>query len=269
MTLFTLLIVVQRLFDEQKQLAAMADDRHESILRVVSSTLTTNVGKLLEQTVRTTVEKSILPIINVTVKKSIDQQLAKTLATPLEKILPKELHSAVNDVVLKTLFDNDGVKFSETIIEKVVAKLETSLQKDLSSRLGIMFEKSLGHMLTGLEERMHATIEKGMQRIQKASRASQQEMAKNIDSLTLAVTNISDHVNNEREKALSSSKSPVCTSVPAFGSKQMMAQQFKVGAYSAGIEIVRPFFNVLFLIEANYSGLIPPMRSSLPCLRSV
>jgi hypothetical protein len=233
------LIVVQRLVDEQKQLTAMADDRHESILKVVSSTLTTNVGKLLEQTVRTTVEKSILPTINTTVKKSIDQQLAKTLATPLEKILPNQLRTAVNDAVQKTLFDNDGgVKFSETISKAVVAKLETSLQKDLSSRLGTMFEKSLGPMVNKLEERMHASIDKGMQRIQKENRASQQEMAKKIDALTAAVTKISEHVRKESEKTAAATKGPVNTPAPAFAKKQTMTNQFKAGTISAAIETV-------------------------------
>jgi len=235
----------------------MADDRHESILRVVSSTLTTNVGKLLEQTVRTTVEKSILPAINSTVKKSIDQQFAKTLATPLEKILPKELRTAVNDAVQKTLFDNDGgVKFSETISKAVVAKLETSLQKDLSSRLGTMFEKSLGPMVNKLEERMHASIDKGMQRIQKENRAAQQEMAKKVDLLTAAVAKISEQVMKQGEKTAPVTKSSVNTPGPAVRKKQTMAEQFKSGAIIAGIETV-----CQSVFKCNCSGLMQPTPS--------
>jgi hypothetical protein len=188
--------------------------------------------------VRTTVEKSILPTINTTVRKSIDQQLAKTLATPLEKFLPTQLRTAVNDAVQKILFDGDGgVKFSETISKAVVAKLETSLQKDLSSRLGTMFEKSLGPMVNKLEERMHASIDKGMQRIQKENRASQQEMAKKIDALTATVTKISEHVKKE-EKAVPGTKSPASTPAPVFAKKQTMANQFKAGTISAAIETV-------------------------------
>lgn len=227
----------------------MADDRHESILKVVSSTLTTNVGKLLEQTVRTTIEKSILPTINTTVRKSIDQQLAKTLATPLEKFLPTQLRTAVNDAVQKILFDSDGgVTFSETISKAVVTKLETSLQKDLSSRLGTMFEKSLGPMVNKLEERMHASIDKGMQRIQKETRASQQEMAKKIDALTATVTKISEHVKKEGEKAVSGTKSPASTPAPVFVKKQTMANQFKAGTISAAIETVCDLLSKLTVV---------------------
>jgi hypothetical protein len=179
----------------------------------------------------------VLPTINTTVKKSIDAQLAKALAAPLEKSIPKELRSAVNDAVQKALFDNDGgVKFSDTISRAVVAKLETTLQKDLSSRLGTMFEESLAPMMTKLEERVQASIDRSIQRIQKESRASQQEAAKKLENLTEAISIITEYIKNDNSKVVVQAKG----SASSASCMQAMAEQFKFGKYSAGIEIV-PF----------------------------
>jgi hypothetical protein len=237
--LMLLLTADQHLVNEQKHLMAIADDRHESILKVVSSTLTTNVGKLLEQTVRTAVEKSILPAINATVKKSVDQQLTKILANPLEKTFPKELRAAVNDAVQKALFGNDrGAQFSDTITTSVAAKLETTLQKDLSSRFGTMFEKTLGPIVAKLEERLQASFDRSIQKIQKETRASQQEVVKKLDALTDAMTYISEYVKIDHAQARAPTSSSPATASQVFTRKQTMAEQFKAGNYSAAIEIV-------------------------------
>ena len=165
--------------------------------------------------------------------------MAKTLVASLEKSIPKELRSAVNDAVQKALFDNDGgVKFSDTISRAVVAKLETTLQKDLSSRLGTMVENSLAPLMTKLEERVQASIDKSIQRIHKETRASQQETAKKLEALTEAVSTITEYFKNDTSKTVVQAKGPASNPSQLASRRQAMADQFKFGKYSAGIEIV-------------------------------
>jgi hypothetical protein len=232
-----------RLIAEQKNLTLAADDRHESILKVVSSTLTTNVGKLLEQTVRNAIEKSILPAINTTVKKSVEQHLAKTFSNPLDKTLPKEMRSAVNDAVQRALLDTDGgIKFSDAVMKPVLAKLEYTIQRDLPTRLGMMFEKNLVPMMTKMEERMQLSIDKSMQRIQKESRVSQLETARKFEILTEAVINITDYLKMTTSPTVSPeiTPAPVAIHPPAPPRRQTMAAHFKAKKFSAGIESVIP-----------------------------
>jgi hypothetical protein len=231
----------QRLISEQKHLTTAADDRHESILKVVSSTLTTNVGKLLEQTVRTAVDKSIMPALSTVVKKSLEQQLNKALANPMEKTLPKELRTAVNDAVQKALLDNDGgIKFSDAVMKPVLAKLEYTIQRDLPTRMGTMFEKSLVPMMTKMEERMQMSIDNSMQRIQKENRTAQQDTTKKLEALTEAICNITDHLKNPGGN-ISRAATPAVSPPPVLSRKQTMAEQFRAKNFSAGIESVCPF----------------------------
>ena len=237
------LMVDQRFLSEQRHLTVAADDRHHSILKVVSSTLTTNVGKLLEQTVRLSVEKSILPIITSTVQKSVEQQLAKSLITPLEKTLPKEVRSAVNDTVHKAFLVNDkGVTLSDTIGEIVVGHLEPVVTRELSARLGAMFEQNIVPMIAKMEERMQASIEKSMQQIQKDSSQFQMETTNALETLAETVSSIANQLKVYGKVQVQSPPSTTVTP-PIDRNHLEMAEQFKIGKYSSGIEIVLSYFH--------------------------
>jgi hypothetical protein len=157
----------------------------------------------------------------------------------LEKSIPKELRSAVNDAVQKALFDNDGgVKFSDTICKAVVANLETTLQKDISSRLDTIVEKGFAPLVTKLEEKLQASIDKSIQRIHRESRAFQQETATKLDALTEAINGITEYMKNDISKTAVQPKSPASNLSQLASRRQAMADQFKSGKYSSGIEIV-------------------------------
>jgi hypothetical protein len=242
---FTILILDQRLLADQKLLTSAADDRHESILKVVSSTLTTNVGKLLEQTVRISIEKSILPAISSTVKKSIDQQLTKALVDPLRKSIPKELGSAVDEAINKALLDKDGeVKFLDTLSQMMVNNLEPLLTKEVSTRFEASMERTLGVMMGKMEERLQSSIEKSLQRIQKENRTSYQDTVKKLDTLTHTLSSITQQLNHNGVQSVSRGTSPPSTaSSPLNHLKRKMSDQFKAGNYSEGIETVSIYVN--------------------------
>lgn len=239
------LILDQRLLADQKLLTSAADDRHESILKVVSSTLTTNVGKLLEQTVRISIEKSILPAISSTVKKSVDQQLTKALVDPLQKSIPKELSSAVNEAINNALLDNDGeVKFVDTLSQMMVNNLEPLVTKELSTYLGASMERTLGVLMGKMEERLQSSIETSLQRIQKENRTGHEDTSKRLDTLTQTLSSITQQLNHDGVQVVSRSTSPPSTAPSSLSHlKQKMADQFMAGNYSDGIETVIIYVN--------------------------
>jgi hypothetical protein len=165
--------------------------------------------------------------------------LAKAVATPLEKSLPKELRFAVNDALEKSLFDNnEGVRFADTISQAVMLKLETTLQNDLSSSISTMFETSFAPFITKLDERIHASIEKSTQQIQKENRASQQETVKKLENLMEGISQIVETLKTEVD---SRAMSPSNDALRSLSRKQTMAEFFKAGKYTSGIEIVYLF----------------------------
>ena len=248
-SLISELMTDERLLTEQKRLMATGDDRHESILRVVSSTLTTNVGKLLEQTVRHSIEKSILPTVTTTIKKSVDQQLNKTLSAPLEKALMKEMRGAVIEGIQKALLDNnDGAKFSDVLSTALSSEIESSLQNILPSAISSSFDKSVLPLLSKMEERLQSSMEKSIQRIQKESLASQQDLAKKLDSLADSLSKLASQ---SQSTSLGGSGMAEGVEEPVSAldrQKKAITEQFKTGNFAAGIEMVRYRFYGLILV---------------------
>jgi hypothetical protein len=227
------LIVDQRFSAEQRHLTVAADDRHESILKVVSSTLTTNVGKLLEQTVRVSIEKSILPVITSTVKESVDEQLA-TLLTPLEKTITREVRSTVDKALIRILKGNDNNKLIDTISETLAVRLEPAVAKEISARLETLLEKNIAPLISKMEKGMEAS----MQQTQRENLRFQAETVKKLDALTEAIASIADQLKVDKN-GLAQADSPARTVTPAVVRRKLeMNEYFKAGKYSSGIEIV-------------------------------
>ena len=233
---------------EQKRFTETAEERHESILKVVSSTLTTNVGKLLEQTVRLSIEKSILPSITTIVKKSVDQQLAKALGGPLDKSVTKEMRSSVLEGLQKVLLESDnGIKLADSIGKTVKTKVEQSFRQELPSLVTSTFETSIIPMLSKMEERLQISVENSVQRVQKETSASQQDLSKKIDKLAEIVSKLTTQLQSAApaESGLGESSVSKKGEDTVQQHRRQITEQFGLGKFSAGIEIVSPFDDIL------------------------
>lgn len=101
-----------------------------------------------------------------------------------------------------------------------------------------MVENSLAPLVTKLEERVQASIDKSIQRIHNESRASQQETTKKLEALTEAISTITEYIKNDTSKTVVQAKGQPNNPSQLASRRQAMADQFKFGKYSAGIEIV-------------------------------
>ena len=85
---------------------------------------------------------------------------------------------------------------------------------------------------------MQASIDTSIQQIHRESRASQQEIAKKLQDLTEAISSITEYIKDDISKTIDPAKSPRSNPSQLALRRQAMADQFKFGKYSAGIEIV-------------------------------
>lgn len=218
----------------------------------------------MEQTVQA-IEKSVLPAISSTVKNAVDQQLANCVTGPTEKSLPKDMQTAVQEAVHKILLDSDGENtLSDAVGKTVVSKLGSVLKKEIADCLETVFKESLGPLVAKIETKLQTSLETSIQKIQEEQRTLQQELAKKVESLEDVLVNmynqIQSHSANVPKRTRSRQRSPPQASTR----KQLMADNFKKGNYSSGIEIVYLLDN-----ETNHSGQLPQIMSSLRCLKSV
>jgi hypothetical protein len=140
------------------------------------------------------------------------------------------------------LVNDKGVTLSDTIGDIVVGHLEPVVARELSARLGAMFEQNIVPMIAKMEERMQASIETSMQRIQKDSSQFQMETTNALEALTETVSGIANQLKVNGKVQVQAPTSSIVT--PPINRNQLeMAEQFKIGKYSSGIEIVLSCFH--------------------------
>ncbi|KAF2264288.1 DAO-domain-containing protein [Lojkania enalia] len=110
--------VMYKRFDEDKRTMNAANGaKHETLLRLVSSTLTENVDKVIKKMVDENVQKVLLPGVVANTTSALEKSISSNLKPSLSKELPGSLIQALrNTQYFNTL--------PETVAKKVVASLE-------------------------------------------------------------------------------------------------------------------------------------------------
>ena len=89
--------LVQKIEEERVAHQAAETLRQETILKVVSQTLSTNTAKLLESTIRTEIQSSVLPTLSKMVTNAVDKHAHRGMVDAVNK---------VSDFVVCFLFNN-------------------------------------------------------------------------------------------------------------------------------------------------------------------
>lgn len=124
---------------------ASNDTRHETILRLVSETLSKNTTKVLKSTIAELFEQSVLPNIQSSIDTAISRDLQPAVSAAVEKTLTKELKEATHEAVEKA-FTGCGI----------VSELETAtstMKDNLNAR-----HKHMEQNLAGALVRLDAQI---------------------------------------------------------------------------------------------------------------
>ncbi|BFZ60952.1 hypothetical protein YB2330_002009 [Saitoella coloradoensis] len=134
-----------RRLEEDRLVQAAADQaRQETILKVVSETLSKNTGKLIQTTINNTIQQQVLPALSTLVNASLEQNLTKALKDPLEKALPKELFAVVNASVQQALTQPELTASIATAVGKpLVGAVETSFKAEMLKLVGDIEQKAV------------------------------------------------------------------------------------------------------------------------------
>jgi CRISPR/Cas system Type II protein with McrA/HNH and RuvC-like nuclease domain len=162
----------------------------------------------------------------------------KAVSGPLDKALHKEMRAAIVEGIQRALLDNEnGAKFAEAITKGLNTKIEQIVQKELSSTIQSTLDKSVVPLLSKLEERIQSSFEKSAQRILKESRASQQDLAKKLDTLANGISKLETQL--QASAVASTEKVKADESVPeAERQEEQVKKYLRDGNFPAAIEIV-------------------------------
>ncbi|ORY01494.1 hypothetical protein BCR34DRAFT_493817 [Clohesyomyces aquaticus] len=141
----------KRLDDERRVFLATFESKQQAVLRVVSSTLSENLEKVLlkmiEDTVRTVLLPEVVQNTAATIEKTISNGLRSTLDGQLAKELPESVLRALkNPQTVQSLSDTVAKKVSGTLEPKLSASFGTIINPAISG-LSNTVEHEIGHQL--------------------------------------------------------------------------------------------------------------------------
>ncbi|KAL9054713.1 MAG: hypothetical protein Q9162_003993 [Coniocarpon cinnabarinum] len=119
--------------DEQRRISEVANDtRLETVLRLVSATLTENVEKTLHRIVSSSIEQQVIPSISNVATTTLEAKVPNAVSHQVAQSVPGALKASMPDAIAKSL-QSPGVL--QTIAEHVAAKLAPQVEKQLNNNL--------------------------------------------------------------------------------------------------------------------------------------
>ncbi|KAF8468353.1 hypothetical protein BDZ91DRAFT_679925 [Kalaharituber pfeilii] len=124
------------LSEDRRVQQAAGDAKQEALLKLLSSTLTENVERVLADIVRSNIEQQVVPAIATATTQSIERRLSDAVGKSLSQSIPAELRNALPDLIKRSISSAD-----------VIAKIAEACGKALASQLSGTIERELTRVL--------------------------------------------------------------------------------------------------------------------------
>ncbi|KAM3077393.1 hypothetical protein ACMFMG_006740 [Clarireedia jacksonii] len=183
----------QKIKEDRRTEAAVSDAKQESILRLVSSTLTGNMEDSLKRVVNGALDNSIIPMISDVTIKSVNDLVGPKLSTHLSQTLPKELHKALPDAVGKALQQPQLLKLmSETLAKSVSFRFEEHFATLLNNNVTPAFTQLAVTTAQRVAADVHRQAQEQISTIERQRHADSIK----IEQLTQLVTGLTETVSS-------------------------------------------------------------------------
>ncbi|KAK5058567.1 hypothetical protein LTR84_010830 [Exophiala bonariae] len=119
---------------------AAASTRQEALLRLVSTTLTTNVEKSLSRILATQVQQAVIPALTGITVQAVHNQLGDALAKSLHSLVPHELNVQLPIAINNALQSPQVTRLiADTISQKITKHTEAQISEVLQRKLVPVF----------------------------------------------------------------------------------------------------------------------------------
>ena len=195
--------------EDRRVQQAAGDAKQEALLKLLSSTLTENVEKVLADIVVRNIEQQVVPTLTSATSQSIERHLSSAIEGALGQLLPTELRTALPDIVKRVISSPDVLgKINETVGKTLAVQLTGTIERELSRFLhGSIFPAlqqlalDTAHKVVAEVDAKHNTAFTTLQNIQQqdsrkvdALVVSQQHESRKMDQLVNMVQSLTESV---------------------------------------------------------------------------
>ncbi len=170
---------------------AAAVARQEAVLRLMSTTLSTNTEKTLQRIIMTQMQQVVVPSITAVTVQAVSAQVGEAIARVLHQLVPHELGTQL-PVAINTAMQNP--QMSRIISDTVSQKIAIQVESHMSDLLRTTIAPSLRKLTTSAAEKTAAEVEHRFSAQLQQSQAEREKDSAKIDELVTALTNMANHL---------------------------------------------------------------------------
>lgn len=179
--------------EDRRTQSALADSRQETLLSLVSATLSDNIEASLGRIVDASIEKSVLPALADVSSQAVNEQLGASLSSHLAQSIPRELQKLLPDAISKSLQQPQLLKLmSESLAKSVAFRVE--------EQFAVLLETVVAPAFTNLAVKTSQQVATDVRReaghVVEAVQLQRQADSVKIDKLTQLVTGLSQTVSS-------------------------------------------------------------------------
>jgi hypothetical protein len=163
--------------------------RQEAVLRLISTTLSTNIEKSLGRIILSQMQQVVVPSITGVTVQAVSAQVGEAIARVLHQLVPHELGTQL-PVAISTAMQNPQISrvISETVSQKVASQVESHMSDLLRTTITPAFK----NLATSVAEQAAVEVENRLgQQIQQIHTDRKTDSAK-IDSLHQVLNGIAE-----------------------------------------------------------------------------
>ncbi|RUS32218.1 hypothetical protein BC938DRAFT_476008 [Jimgerdemannia flammicorona] len=150
----------QRLEEDRIAHQAAETSRQETILKVVSQTLSNNTQKLLEQTIRSEMQNAVIPSLGKIVAAAVEKQIGKGVAETVNRAVPSAIDKSVAENVNKIM---SKPAFVESVSKSVAKSLRPLVEDTFKDSFSTLLIPAYQSATTQMFNQIGAAFDQGLQ----------------------------------------------------------------------------------------------------------
>ena len=168
---------------------AAAVARQEAVLRLISTTLSTNIEKSLGRIILSQMQQVVVPSITGVTVQAVSAQVGEAIARVLHQIVPHELGTQL-PVAISTAMQNPQISrvISETVSQKVASQVESHVAEQLRTTI----TPAIKNIASSVAEQTAVEVESRLGTLIQQIQTDRETHSARIDSLHQVLNGIAE-----------------------------------------------------------------------------
>ena len=181
----------RRIDDDKRVQDAAGAAKQDAMLRLVSSTLSSNVDKALARIIDANIRQSVIPALADALVSILDQRLAEALAQQLQNAIPAHLKLILPEAVGRSVQSPEVLR---ALSEQITSKVSGHVDKEFTSVLHSSITPAFKNLAVNVAQKTSLDVENRVREQLRLTEIQQRKDTAKIEELTLLVRGLSETV---------------------------------------------------------------------------